>query len=96
MLTIEAFKNKFFDTDRRAQSPEKAEKDVAATKLARRRRYSHTFSAGRRAKLVTNKAGRAKWRRVPDGALVHYGKTNSHRNTAQKRAHYRKLAPRVR
>ena len=46
--------------------------------LSRRRRYSHTFSAGRRLKLVRGASGQNRWRIVPDGAVVHYGKQYSH------------------
>lgn len=46
--------------------------------LAKRRRYSHTFSAGRHLKLVRGASGQNRWRIVPDGAIVHYGKQYSH------------------
>lgn len=45
---------------------------------AKRRRYAHTFSAGRRLKIVRGASGQNRWRVVPDGAIVHYGKQFSH------------------
>lgn len=45
--------------------------------LSRRRRYAHTFSAGRQLKLVRGASGQNRWRIVPDGAIVHYGKQYS-------------------
>jgi hypothetical protein len=45
--------------------------------LSRRRRYAHTFSAGRHLKLVRGADGQNRWRVVPDGAIVHFGKQRS-------------------
>jgi hypothetical protein len=43
-----------------------------------RRKYSHVFSADRQLKKVVGKNGQTKWRRVPAGSLVFYGKQNTH------------------
>lgn len=89
-IILESYK-KLFDKDTRPTEPVKSEGPEPAEKLARRRRYAHTFSAGRRRKLIRDTKGRNKWRIVPDGAVVHYGKQFSHRtkkvatkNTANK------------
>lgn len=73
---------KFFDVDTRPVPAEPALKPEPAAKQARRRRYSHTFSSGRQLKRIINSKGQAKWRRIPDAAIVHYGKQLSHRKKA--------------
>jgi hypothetical protein len=79
-MLIERFK--FFDKDTRPRPPEENVKAEPATPVARRRRYAHTFSAGRTLKLMKGANGHNRWRRMPDGALVWYGKqqlnTKSH------------------
>lgn len=77
-LVLESYK-KLFDRDTRPVEPVKSVGPEPAQKVARRRRYSHTFSAGRQRKLIRDTKGRNKWRIVPDGAVVHYGKQLSHR-----------------
>lgn len=77
-IILESF-NKFFDKDTRPVEATRSTGPEPVQKLARRRRYSHTFSAGRKRKLIRDAKGRNKWRIVPDGALVHYGKQFSHR-----------------
>lgn len=70
---------RFFDKDTSPKQPLEAEKPEPVEKLARRRNYAHTFSAGRKFKLVRGANGHQRWRRLPDGAIVHYGKNQ--RNT---------------
>jgi hypothetical protein len=70
---------RFFDRDTRPRPPGEPEPAEPAQKLARRRRYSHTFSAGRKFRLIRTASGRPKWRRIPDAAIVHYGKVQLNR-----------------
>lgn len=70
---------RFFDRDTRPEEPIPAEPDVPAQKLARRRRYSHTFTADRTRKLIRSASGQPKWRKIPDAAIVHYGKVQLRR-----------------
>ena len=67
----------YFDNDTRPVSPDQPIPSEKIRPQARRRRYSHTFSAGRQLKKIINSKGQPKWRRIPDGALVHYGKQDS-------------------
>lgn len=71
-------KVEYFD---RNTQPVPASPAVSAIKIQpknKRRRYAHTFSAGRRLKLIRSASGQNKWRIVPDGAIVHFGKQFSH------------------
>jgi hypothetical protein len=70
---------KSFDIDQRPTEPARAIPAVPIKPKSRRRRYAHTFSAGRHLKLIRSASGKMKWRRVPDGAIVHFGKQYSHR-----------------
>jgi hypothetical protein len=65
---------KTFDDDTRPTGPVPPEPSDVIRPKATRRRYSHTFSAGRRLKLVRGANGQNRWRIVPDAAIVHYGK----------------------
>jgi hypothetical protein len=74
---------KYFDTDQRPV-PTAAAAAIPSTKItpiSRRRKYAHDFSAGRQLKRIMNAKGHAVWRRVPDRAIVFYGKTLSTRRT---------------
>lgn len=73
---------KQFDIDQRPKALLQPEPSVSIGPIARRRRYSHTFSAGRHLKLIRSASGKMRWRRVPDGAIVHFGKQYSHRKSA--------------
>lgn len=67
-----------FDDDTRPTSAVKPLPPERHHALAKRRRYAHTFSAGRQLKKVRGKNGQNRWRVVPDFAIVHYGKQFSH------------------
>ena len=73
---------KYFDVDTRPVAPIPAEPAVAINPIARRRNYAHDFSAGRQLKKIINAKGQPVWRRVPDSAIVFYGKQFTHRRTA--------------
>jgi hypothetical protein len=64
----------YFDKNTLPVSPLAAIPPERIKPLAKRRRYAHTFSSGRRLKLVRGVSGQNRWRVVPDGAIVHYGK----------------------
>lgn len=81
-------KTTYFDNNTQPVAPLQNVPAVKIKPQARRRRYAHTFSAGRRLKLVRGASGQNRWRVVPDGAIVHYGKMYSH-NT-KKRASKKK------
>lgn len=68
----------YFDKNTAPVEPLRAVPAEKIHPLAKRRRYAHTFSAGRRLKLVRGASGQNRWRVVPDGAIVHYGKMYSH------------------
>lgn len=65
---------KFFDVDQQPVPPEPPEKPEKVKPIRRRRRYAHKFSAGRTRKLVRGANGQNRWRKVPDGAIVFFGK----------------------
>jgi hypothetical protein len=72
---------KYFDNDTRPVAPLPAATSVDIKPISRRRRYAHDFSAGRQLKRITNAKGITVWRRVPDAAIVFYGKQLSHRKS---------------
>lgn len=71
-------KVEYFDKNTQPVAPLKSVPPEKIKPQAKRRRYAHTFSAGRRLKLVRGASGQNRWRIVPDGAIVHYGKMYSH------------------
>ena len=77
-------KSKWFDGDQRPIPPSKPIPATKVVSTSKRRRYSHTFSAGRHLKLIRSASGHMRWRRVPDSAIVHYGKQYSHRRPKKK------------
>lgn len=71
-------KVEYFDKNTQPVEPMKP---IPAEKIkpqAKRRRYAHAFSAGRKLKRVRGASGQNRWRVVPDGAVVFYGKQYSH------------------
>jgi len=77
-IFFEKTETKFFDKNTQPVGMRHAVPPEKITVKAKRRRYAHTFSAGRHLKLVRSVSGQNHWRLVPDGAVVHYGKQYSH------------------
>jgi hypothetical protein len=72
-------KSKYFDNDTRPVAPLKATGAEPIKPISTRRRYAHDFSAARQLKKIINSKGQPVWRRVPDTAIVFYGKQLSRR-----------------
>lgn len=73
---------KYFDIDTRPIGNVAPSKPIPAKHVGKRRRYSHKFTKDKVLKKVIGKDGQTKWRRVPQGSVVFYGKQYTHRNKA--------------